>query len=463
MTNRILLSAAAAAILVGPAPVGAQRQTPPPAAAPRDFRLPETRTFTLDNGMKVTLIPFGTVPKVTARLVVRSGNIDERPGEVFLPDLVGRLMNEGTTSMSAQELAETVASMGGAVFIGIGLDESTINGEVLSEHAPSIVRVIADMARNPLLPESEFERIRTDMIRENTIALSSPQTQAGMTFARAMYGEHPYGTSWVATEEQLRRHSYEDVRRFHRDNWGAQRAHLFIAGVFDQAATERAIRDAFGDWQRGNPPTVNVPQPTITASVHTVDRDDAVQSTIMWGLPVPDPSHQDYMALQVMDDLLGGSFGSRITANIREDKGYTYSPSSSVASRYRNAYWAQSADVTTDVTGPSLDEITNEIRRLQNEAPTETELRGIQNYMAGLFTLQNGSRSGVIGQLSFVDLHGLPRTYLTEYVQNIYEVTPDEISRIAREYIQPEKMTLVVVGDPETLAEQLQKFRPVNP
>ena len=462
MTKQILMALAAGAILIGPAPLGAQRQTPPAAAAPRNFQLPEGRSFTLPNGMEVSLIPFGTVPKAQVRLVVRSGNIDESAEQTYLSDLAGQLMNEGTTSRSAQQIAETVAAMGGQVGVGIGLDQSTVGGEVLSENAAAFVRIVADIAMNPLLPESELERVRGDMLRNIAIQQSTPQTQALIEFRRVLHGDHPYGRLYP-TEEQFRAYTIDQVRAFHRENWGAQRAHLFVAGVFDAAAVERAIREAFGSWQRGNPATINIPQTARTASLHTVDRPDAVQSTIYMGLPVPAPSHDDWMALNVTDDLLGGSFGSRITANIREDKGYTYSPNSTVSARYEDSYWVQTADVTTDVTGASLDEIIAEIRRLQNEAPTSAELRGIQNYMAGLFTLQNGSRGGIIGQLQFTELHGLPRSYLTEYVQNVYEVTPDDVSRITRDYITPERMTLVVVGDPEVLAEQLQKFRPVNP
>jgi len=155
-----------------------------------------------------------------------------------------------------------------------------------------------------------------------------------------------------------------------------------------------------------------------------------VQSTVVVGLPVPDPSNRDYTALQVTDALLGGAFGSRITSNIREQKGYTYSPYSTVTTHSRDAFWAEVADVTTNVTGPSLKEIFGEIEKLRKEAPPTDELRGIQNNMAGIFTLQNASRGGVIGQLQFVDLHGLPDTYLTEYVKRVMAVSPAEVQRI---------------------------------
>src|SRR5690606_27913315 len=159
-----------------------------------------------------------------------------------------------------------------------------------------------------------------------------------------------------------------DIRAFYDEQFGAQRSHLYIAGVFDTAAMEKAVRDAFSSWKRGAPTVENVPTPKSTRAIHIVDRPGAVQSTVYIGLPVVDPSHPDYVALQVTNALLGGSFASRITANIREDKGYTYSPFSIVSSRYRDAYWAEVADITTAVTGAAIREIFAEIDRLQAEA-----------------------------------------------------------------------------------------------
>jgi predicted Zn-dependent peptidase len=180
------------------------------------------------------------------------------------------------------------------------------------------------------------------------------------------------------------------------------------------------------------------------------------------GLPVVYPGNQDFIPMQVTNALLGGSFASRITSNIREAKGYTYSPNSSLSTRFRDAYWVEVADVTTAVTGPSLKEIFYEIERLQKEPPTEAELQGIKNYLAGIFVLQNSSRQGVINQLAFVDLHGLDDSYLTTYVQKILATTPKDIQRIAQTYLLGDKMTLVVVGDKSKVAEQLTPYGQVN-
>ena len=191
----------------------------------------------------------------------------------------------------------------------------------------------------------------------------------------------------------------------------------------------------------------------------TQDRPNAPQSTLVVGLPVIDPTNPDYIRLRVMNSLLGGSFGSRITRNIREDKGYTYSPYSYVETHYRTGNWTQNADVTTTDTYNSLHEIMNEIERLQKTLPSADELKGIQNFEGGMFVLRNSNPGGIIGQLNTLDLHGLPETYLTEQVKNINAVTPQQVSETARKYLRPEAMTIVVVGDKKVIDPQLKKFQ----
>jgi predicted Zn-dependent peptidase len=177
---------------------------------------------------------------------------------------------------------------------------------------------------------------------------------------------------------------------------------------------------------------------------------------------VIDPSHRDYVKLLVTNALLGGSFGSRITANLREDKGYTYSPSSSVSTRRRDAYWAEVADVTTKDTGASLKEIFAEISRLQKEPPGADELRGIQRYVAGSFVLRNSTRRGIVDQLRFVDLNGLPDDYLTTYVQKVSAVTPQDVQQVAARYIQDAQAAIVVVGDLKVVRDQVANYGPVT-
>lgn len=438
------------------APAAAQ-QTPPPGGEPREFSVPEARTFTLDDGMTVTLAPYGELPKVTVQLAVRAGNVNEAADEVWLADLTGKLMQEGTTSRTAEQIARDAARLGGAVSVGVGLEETTVGGEALTEHAPELVALIADLARHPAFPESELPRMKADLVRQVTISRSQPQQLTLEKFREVLYGDHPFGRVYP-TVEALQGYTLDQVRGFYADNFGAARSHLYVSGRFDAAAVEAAVRRAFGDWQAGPAVETNVPHPSSERKVYLIDRPGAVQTTVYLGLPVIDPSDDEYVPLLVTNALLGGSFNSRITSNIREDKGYTYSPFSQVSTRYRDAYWVQTADVTTDVTGASLTEIFKEIDRLQAEPPSEAELDGIQNYLGGIFVLQNSNPGAIIGQLRFLDLHGLDRSYLETYVSNVHAVTPAEVSRVASEYLDDDEMTIVVTGDRATIEEQVAPF-----
>ncbi len=347
--------------------------------------------------------------------------------------------------------------MGGNINITIGDDQSTVAGAVLGDSAVAFVRLVASVIQHPSFPDSEFARLKNDRLRQLAIARARPQVMSQERFAAQIYPDHPYGRLYP-TEDALKGYTAAQVRDFYMHNLGAARAHLYVVGQFDGAAVERAVREAFDSWAAGTPPTVNVPTARAERTVALIDRPGAVQSTIGVGLPVADPSKADWVALDVTNSLLGGSFGSRITSNIREQKGYTYSPFSFIDAKYHAATWLEGADVTTNVTGASLKEIFGEIDRLRTEAPPADEVRGIQNYLAGTFVLRSSTQAGLAAQFQFVDLHGLGDDYLTSYVRRVYAVTPAEVQRIAQQYLDPNKMAIVVVGDKKTVADQVAPY-----
>lgn len=439
------------------APLTGEKQTPPEPGKPVGFSVPAPRQFTLENGLAVTLVSYGTVPKVTVRVAVRAGSIDEGPKETWLADLTGDLLPQGTTSKTASEIAEAAARMGGSLDVTVGTDRTDVGGDVLSEFGPEMVALVADVVCHPKLPESELPRLKADRQRRLSIARSQPQQLALERFLAVLYPDHPYGRLFP-TPEMLQAYTAEQVHAYYDANFGAARSHVYVVGRFDEKALEASIRKAFSAWKRGTQPVSNVPKPASVRALHLIDRPAAVQSTIYLGMPVTDPSNPDYIPLVVTNALLGGSFASRITSNIREQKGYTYSPRSQVAVRYRTAYWVEIADVTTNVTGPALKEIFAEIERLKSEPPTEKELKGIQNYLTGTFVLQNSSRPGILGQLEFVDLHGLPAAYLNFYVARVSAVTPQDVQRMTAKYIEGDKAVIVIAGDKKVIEEQVTAY-----
>ena len=438
------------------APALLAREAPPAPAEPRAFALPAKDTVTLPNGLRITFIEYGLVPKVTLVASLRTGNIDDG-GRTWLPDVVTEMLKEGTRLRSSATIARDAASMGGALSIGAGMDTTTASMSVLSEFATDAAGMLGEVLRQPLLPESELARIKANFERNRSISVTEPGSIAGAAFASMVYGDHPYGRR-LPTAEQLAGYTIADVRKFYADNFGARRTTIYVAGRYDRKALEAALRKAFGDWQAGPRPARLVRAPVQAAQSRLIDRPAAPQSTVRLGLPVADASQPDYLPLALTNTLLGGSFASRITSNIREQKGYTYSPSGSVSNFYRVAQWMEAADVTSADTAAALAEIYKEVDRLRNEPPTAEELAGFQRYMAGLFVIRNSSPNGVLSQVAFLDLHGLPDSFLTNYVQNVYAVSPAQVSAMAQKWIDPSKMTLVVVGDLATVGESVRKL-----
>lgn len=434
-----------------------QPETPPAPAPAKDFILPSRREASLPNGMRVTLVSYGTLPLATISLVLRTGAIDEDAGQVWVSKLTGDFLLQGTTTRSAAAIADAVGGMGGSLTVTAGEDETTVGGTVLGDSAGAFVRLLADVSQHPLFPDSEFGRLRTDRLRELSIDQSEPQQLAADRYAALIYPGHSYGRL-LPTDSALAHYTAAMVRTFFARNVGAARAHLYVVGRFDPAAVERAVRASFADWAAGSPPTVHTPTPRAERTLAIVDRPGAVQSTLNVGLSVPDPSSPAWIPLDVTNALLGGAFMSRITSNIREQKGYTYSPYSAVDAHYRAADWTESADVTTNVTGASLKEIFGEIDRLRAMPPDTEELRGIQNYLAGLYVLRSSSLQGLVNQLRFVDLHGLGDDYLATYVHRVNGVTPAEVQHTAQQFLDPAKMTIVIAGDQKAIADQVAPY-----
>lgn len=440
-----------------PSNAAATKEAPPRPGQPKDFRLPRVSETTLPNGLRVTLVPYGNVPKATVSVLIDAGNVYEGRDETWLADLTGRLLEQGTHTRSAAEVAEAAARMGGSLDVAVGADRISVGGDVLGEFASDMLRLVADVVRRPRLPESELGRLKADLKRELAVQRAQSQPLAREKFRAALYGEHRYGRLYP-TPEQVDAFTLEQVRAFHRAHCGAARARVFVVGVFDAAAVEAAVREAFGDWEPGTPAQPARPAPRTRRVVHVVDRPGAVQSTLIVGRPVIDPAHPDWLALEVTHTLLGGYFSSRITANIREDKGYTYSPGSQLSSRRRDAFWVEMADVTTAVTGAALREILAEIERLRSEPPSEQEVAAVKSYLAGLFVLRNSSRTAIVNQLDFVGLQSLPADYLDRYVSRVQALTARDIQEMARKHLDSQDMTIVVVGDRKVIDAQLTPF-----
>lgn len=452
-----LLAAAACACAIAQ-----QKEQPPEGGPPKPFHLAPTEDFTLSNGMKVTVVPYGVMPQVAIRAYVSAGGVNESADQVWLSRFTGLLLKEGTQTRSAEQLAQEAADTGAQLDIDPGVEFTSIGGVALSDHATEFVKLVADVLMNPSLPASQVARLKADLSRELAVAKTQPNELARERFLQALFPDSPYGRSFPA-ESQLEGYTVEDAQAFYRSNFSPARTHLYVAGKLDPGL-RAAIQTAFEPWPKGAEASSVSGNAVKARSISIIDRPGAAQSTLYIGLPVADPTSPDYVPLDVTNALLGGSFASRITSNIREQKGYTYAPRSQIGTRTHLAYWVETADVTTSVTGPSLKEIFFEIDRLRKEPPSEPELKGIEAYLAGLFVLKNTlSPDAVIAQLHFVDLQGLSRSFLSEYVQKVVAVKPQDVQSIAEKYLVPGKMTIVIAGDKSKIADQVQPYQTATP
>jgi len=373
------------------------------------------------------------------------------------------VVRTGTASRSSRQIEEDLRTMGANLACSAGADSSAISFSGLTEFAGGLLALVADLAQGATFPADEFERERRQRIEELRIERTTPGFLAGERLRQVLFGAHPYSIA-APTEVQVESYRREQLVEFHRQNYVPDRALLIAVGDFASENMLQQIEKTFAQWAGSPPARPEFPAPTKATGrrVHLVHLPGTVQTQVLVGNLAITRRHPDWLPLTLAHSIYGGAFNSRLVMNIREQKGYAYAPRSQVSTRYRDAYWVEVADVTTNVTGPALEEIFKEIEALRAEAPPADELRGVQNYLAGTFVLQNSSRAGIAGQLASVRLHGLGDDYLTDYVRRVHGVTAADVQRVARHYLVPERMLIVITGDLKQIEEQVAPFRRVT-
>lgn len=442
--------------LAVPADAGESPPLPGPA---RPFVIPPATTLALRNGLRATFVRYGRVPKVTISIRIRAGEIDA-PGHTWLAKLSGAMLREGTLHGAGKDVADAAALIGGTVVVDVNADETSVSIDVLARFAPQAVNLLGTLVTDPAFPADELPRIRDNLSRALHVQRSQQWAAAYEVFGAKMYPNHSYGETFP-TEAQLQSYSITDVRNFHAENFGAARSHIYAVGQFDSDTLQAAIETSFGSWLTGVARTDRPVPASARPSIHVVDRPGALQSTLRIGVRVITPSHPDFQALSLVDVLLGGALTSRITMNLREGRGWSYSPGSSLSVNRRAAVWVEHADVQNEVTGAALREIVREIQRLRNEPPTNGELTALKNYQSGTFALSAATRIGLIRELASADLHGLPSDSVSTFSARLYAISPERIMQVARDYLDPKAMTIVVVGDMKVVGPQVSE-RPID-
>ncbi|MEO7133257.1 MAG: pitrilysin family protein, partial [Vicinamibacterales bacterium] len=341
-------------------PAASPRQRPPPGDQLKPFPISATETIALPTGFTATLVPWGAIPKAVVHLVVDVGDSDERDDQRGLAELTANVLREGTTLHDASALSGMLAGIGGSLRIVVNPDQTSLATDVLSDSVTDAVAILAEVLQRPAFPAAQLSRLRQTLLSKASLAKTTAAGVAQERFASVLYGAHPYGRT-APSREQLEPLTIEDLQAFHESRFRAARAHLYVLGQFSAPLVKRAVTDAFGQWAAGESAKRQPVAGASTGTVHVVDRPQSSQATLNIGLPVISPAHNDYVTLTLVTTLLR----ARISENIRERKGYTYSPRTQLVARPAASHWIQTADVSIDTAGAALAEIFKEVQRVR--------------------------------------------------------------------------------------------------
>jgi zinc protease len=435
------------------------RSTRPAVGEAPTVVLPPIQEFTLSNGLRVKLMEKHDVPLVQVNLLVDAGTVRDEAAKPGVASLTAAMLAEGAAGKSSLEIADRFEMMGARFGVGAGTHSATMTLRVPSRRLPEALALAADVVLRPDFPEQELERLRAERLTALVRRHDDPNAIAGVASDATLYGEsHPYGRSAVGTEGSLRAIGTADLRGFHRSFYSPGSSTAVVVGDIEPGEARRLLEEAFGDWRRSAAEPVRVAEaPQVSGrTVYLVDKPGAAQTVVRLARIGVPRSSRDYYALEVMNVILGGSFTSRLNQNLREDKGYSYGARSGFSYLPAAGPWIATAAVQTQSTGPALGEFMKELRGMHRPIPSE-EVERAKNFLAMRFPAGFQSVAGIAGGIAEMVQHDLPRDSFNRYVEKVLAVTREAVERVAREYIDPENVAIVVVGDREAIEQQVRE------
>jgi zinc protease len=431
-----------------------------PALGPeRPVAWPKRAVRTLPNGMQVVLAELRTFPKISAQLFFRSGNASVAHRAPGLAELTATVVRTGTGTRSSRRIEEDLRRMGADLGSHAGADSSAISISGVAEFSEGLFDLLSDLARNASFPTEEFERERGRKIEGLRIERTTPGFLASERFRRVLFGEHPYAVV-SPTEEQVEAIEHPQLEEFYHQNYSPANALLIVVGDFSADAMFAQIEKVFGSWTAPQPRPVITPAPprNIGRKVHLVHLPGSVQTQVVLGNLAITRRDPDWFRLVLANSIYGGAFHSRLVINIREQKGYTYSPRSGLQSLRQHGYFSVHAAVRNEVAAASLTEIFYEMDRMRSLPVSPEELESARSYLTGVFSLGVATQDGLLGQLSTIYLDHLPEDHLETYREKVHALTADDILAAARRYFDSANAQIVLVGDRSQIAEQAALF-----
>ncbi|MAS36681.1 MAG: hypothetical protein CL610_21940 [Anaerolineaceae bacterium] len=439
------------------------QDTPPEPLPITEFTLPPITEITLDNGLEVIVVEQPSIPIISLDLFQPGGESAAPADLAGLASITGGLLTRGTETRSAQDIASTIEQVGGGMGSESRTDALAAGVFALSEDTELAFELLGDVVLNPTFPEEELEILREASLTSLEFALADPAAQAGRTFGRLLYGAHPYGNT--ATPETVQAVTRQDVIDFYESQNNPDGAFLIVAGDITADRALELAEATFGDWESsGEAQVIEFPELEARAEseIFLVDRPGSSQAQFIIGNLGPVGNTDDLYAIRVMNEIFGGNFSSRLSQNIREDKGYTYGIYSSFSLPADRGVFRISAAVRNEVAGAALEEILSEIDRIQTEDVPADELNDVTSGMVGRFALGLETYQQFVDQIAAFKLRGVPISALEDYPESVAGIDQAAVMDAAQAYIQPDQFLIVVVGDASVLEPQLADIAPVT-
>jgi zinc protease len=414
---------------------------------------------TLSNGLEVVLVESHTIPKFTGELFFRSGNAVTAAKAPGLADMTATVARTGTQKRTSREIEEDLRRMGSDLSSGAGADTSVISFAGLVDFSNDLLGLVSELAQQASFPEDEFERERRQLVEGLRIERTTPGFLASECLRRVLFGAHPYGTI-SPTEEQVSGYRIEQLKEYYQHYYRPGNALLVMVGDFAPQTMMAQIEKIFGSWSSGA--VEAAPDPALPElqgrRVYLVHLPDSVQTQIVIGNRAITRKHPDWLRLTLANSIYGGAFNSRLVMNIREQKGYTYSPRSGAHPLRQHGYFSIGAAVRNDVVAATLTEIFYEIDRMRSTPVGAEELDDARNYMTGIFSLGLATQDGLAGQLATSTLEKLPDDYLETYRERVLKLTSADVLDAAQKYFDSARAQIVIVGDRAQIESQAALF-----
>lgn len=425
-------------------------KTPPPGKTP-DLRVPTWTKTTLANGADLVVSEKHDLPLVSFSLTFLGGADQFEPAErTGLASITAAMMSEGTKTRDGEALSNAQQLLGTSVSTTVGGESGSMSFVSTTGKFDQTMEILADMLLNSTFPADALERLRAQRLVALAQARAQPGAIAGRVFPKVLYSlAHPYGR--VATEASIKAVTRDDVVAFHSQYFQPGRALVTVVGDVTAARVKPAVEKALAAWPKaGTRPDFSYPAlpERQKTTIYLVDRPGAAQSTVAIGHPGPPRNTPDFYAMQVMNTMLGGMFQSRLNANIREEKGYSYGVSSSFAYGKGPGAFRTGGDIVGEKTDAALVEFMKELRGILGERPvTDDELQTAKASLIQRLPGTFASVSAINGALTTLWTQGLPDDYYQQYTKAVAAVTKADVLRVAKKYIEIDRLAIVIVGD----------------